>query len=132
MSEELKREKDDVIFNRRRDTRIETELNVSFEVSLDGPHSFYSGFTQDISKGGVFLATHQLYPLGTEMNISFILEGREISAKTKVMWVRKPETISGGLEPGMGLRFVEMKEEDLQAVISFIDKKETIFFDDEE
>lgn len=128
-----KREKDDVIFNnnRRQNTRINAEINVSFEVSLDGPHTFFSGFTMDISKGGVFLATSQVYPVGTEVFISFILEGREYNVMTKVMWIRDPKlgALGAGIDSGMGLLFINMSDSDVKAIESFIAKKEPLMVD---
>jgi len=127
-----KREKDDVLFSDKRTSeRINREINVNFEVSVDGPHNFFAGFTQDISKGGVFLATHQVYPIGTKMRLSFEIEGVHIEVEAVVRWARKPENIFGNdLHPGMGLQFLNTDEKLIVAFESFLEKKEPLLIDE--
>jgi len=126
-----KREKDDVFFrNRRADIRLNHEIHVDFEVSVDGPHSFFTGITQDISKGGVFLATHQIYPIGTNMKLIFQVEGVELVVDAVVRWVRSLErSNSDDVLPGMGLQFLNPGPELIKAFDSFIEKKEPLLVD---
>jgi uncharacterized protein (TIGR02266 family) len=128
-----KRDKDDVLFSDKRTSeRINREINVNFEVSVDGPHNFFAGFTQDISKGGVFLATHQVYPIGTKMKLSFEIEGINVEVEAIVRWARKPENLSGSdLHPGMGLQFLNTDEKLIAAFESFLEKKEPLLIDEE-
>lgn len=128
-----KREKDDVLFSDKRTSeRFNREINVNFEVSVDGPHNFFAGFTQDISKGGVFLATHQVYPIGTKMKLSFEIEGVHIEVDAVVRWARKPENLTGSdLHPGMGLQFVDPDEKVVAAFERFLEKKEPLLIDEE-
>lgn len=129
-----KREKDDVFFrNRRADIRLNHEINVDFEVSVDGPHSFFTGITQDISKGGVFLATHQIYPIGTNMKLSFVIEGASVTVDAVVRWIRSPENITGNdILPGMGLQFLSPGTDVIKAFDKFLEKKEPLLVDVEE
>lgn len=128
-----KREKDDVYFNRRVHARLNFELNVDFEVSIDGPHNFFTGITQDISKGGVFLATHQIYPIGTNMKLSFIIEGASVAVDAIVRWIRTPESISeNDMLPGMGLQFLNPGPEIVNAFDKFLEKKEPLLVDVDE
>lgn len=127
-----KREKDDVYINRRTDPRLNFELNIDFEVSVDGPHNFFTGISQDISKGGVFLATHQIYPIGTNMKLSFQIEGVLITIDAIVRWVRSPERITGDdVLPGMGLQFLNPGPEITKAFDSFLEKKEPLLIDED-
>lgn len=128
-----KREKDDVLFSDKRTSeRINREINVNFEVSVDGPHNFFAGFTQDISKGGVFLATHQVYPIGTKMKLSFEIEGVHIEVDAVVRWARKPENLSGSdLHPGMGLQFIDPDEKIVAVFEKFLEKKEPLLIDED-
>jgi len=127
-----KRDRDDVIFNKRGNHRIGAEFSVSFEVTAGGPHQFFTGITQDISKGGIFLATLQTLPLGTKMKIEFAVEGRTIAAQAEVRWVREPDASDSiGVNPGMGLCFIEIAEADRAYIDSYVKEKETIYYDDE-
>ena len=40
------------------------------EVSLESGSNFYTGLTQDLSAGGLFIATHQILPLGSSLRDS--------------------------------------------------------------
>lgn len=126
-----KREKDDVFFrNRRADIRLNHEINVDFEVSVDGPHSFFTGITQDISKGGVFLATHQIYPIGTNMKLIFQVEGVELTVEAVVRWVRSVERSNADdVLPGMGLQFLNPGPELIKTFDNFLEKKEPLLVD---
>lgn len=126
-----KREKDDVLIqNKRQHARHSKEIEVNFEVSVDGPHNFFSGFTEDISKGGIFLVTTQLYPVGMKMKLSFIIEGKDVEVEAVVRWTRTPESIySEDMSPGMGLQFIDPPEKFVKIFEEFIQKKDPLFMD---
>ena len=126
-----KKDRDDVLFsNRRADTRHNLELNVDFEVSIDGPHTFFTGFTQDISKGGIFLATHQMYPIGTKIKLSFVVESEHLNVEAVVRWVRYPGNIlNSDMSPGMGLQFINPGRELTNVFDRFLVKKDPLMID---
>ncbi len=118
---------DGVVFSRQRSG---PRVSVNIEVTLTGAHNFFRGFTEDISAGGLFVATHQFYPIGTEFNLSLSLEGRDIPVLVKVAWIRESNPLKlADAEPGMGLQFIDMTEEQRMLIEEFIKKKEPIFFD---
>ncbi len=122
------RQKDDVIFsnNQRRAPRIDAEL----EVTLTGPHNFFNGFTENISNGGLFIATRQTFDIGTEFKINMKLENETIEFVAKVAWIRSEDSSSdASIEPGMGLQFVNLSEKDKVIIDKFLKKKEPLFFD---
>lgn len=126
-----KRDRDDVLIQDKRvHARLEHEIEVDFEVSIDGPHNFFSGFTEDISKGGVFLATSQIYPIGMKMKLSFRIEGMDVDLEAVVRWTRNPESVnSDDLSPGMGLQFIDPPEKFVKIFEGFIKKKDPLFVD---
>lgn len=126
-----KRERDDVLFSDKRiDTRHSHEISVDFEVSVDGPHTFFTGFTQDISKGGVFLATHQIYPVGTNMKLVFQVENEHLIVEAIVRWIRPKEKIfNNDLLPGMGLQFLNPPEKLVLVFENFILKRDPLLVD---
>jgi len=128
-----KRDKDDVLISDKRiHRRMAHELDVKFEVSVDGPHNFFAGLTQDISKGGVFIATHQVYPIGTKMRLAFEIEGEHIEVEAVVRWVRSPENVfSEDIQPGMGLQFIDPDEKLISAFDKFLEKKEPLLIDED-
>ena len=130
MFEETKRNADEVIFsssNQRTAKRVDVEL----EVTLSGPHTFFSGFTMDISEGGVFIATHQLFPIGTEFRIILFVGKEKLEIESEVVWVRGEDSaIISGEEPGMGLRFLSLDDRSLSVISEFIKKREPLLYDD--
>jgi len=102
-------------------------------VTVTSAHNFFTGFTENVSEGGVFVATYQLQELGTEMDVTLKLEdGEEIALSGVVRWVRLPsDDIS--VQPGMGLQFNSLDERTAAKIEKFISsRRESLFFDDDD
>lgn len=96
--------------------------------------NFYTGLTQDISTGGLFVATHQLRPIGDHMLIKFRLpdSSQVISVDAEVRWLREPSPYGRqDHPPGMGLKFVDLHPQARMAIAAFLRQRESLFFDDE-
>jgi uncharacterized protein (TIGR02266 family) len=75
--------------------------------------------SRDVSPGGAFLQADLLFEEGEALSLEFVLpDGRPpIKAKGLVAWVRRfPAERS---EPGMGIRFTELAQEDEKALEEF-------------
>ncbi len=121
------KQKDGVVFSNHRSG---PRVSVNIEVTLTGPHNFFRGFTEDISGGGLFIATHQFYPIGTEFNMVLTLEGQELPLMVKVVWLRESNPLRlADAEPGMGLQFIDITDDQRALIDGFLKKKEPIFFD---
>lgn len=97
-----------------------------FEVSIDlhSRSNFYTGITENISEGGVFIATEERLPLGTRVDLAFALPGgEEIRTHGVVRWVREP---AGNLAGGLGLGFEELSEEAYLAIREFLESRAPI------
>lgn len=114
--------------NRRRHSRYAVEL----EVSLSSDHNFYAGFAENLSEGGVFVATHSLKAVGSKIDLSLHLPGSEspVQVHGEVRWVREYREGSD-VPPGIGIRFLELGPEAVQAIGAFLSHREPLFFDDE-
>jgi uncharacterized protein (TIGR02266 family) len=106
---------------------------VSFNVRVDlrSQNNFFTGFSENISEGGLFVATEAPHPLGTVMELTLSVMGQ--SAKTlrgEVVWIRPPNA-RGGLPAGFGLRFMGLPEGDREKLQDFVDSqvKDTLFYD---
>lgn len=120
---------DEVIFSSS-DNRNNLRVNVEFEVTLTGPHSFFTGFTMDISEGGVFVATHRIFPIGTELRINLKIGDDRLDINSRVVWIRNVDSSKiSGQEPGMGLKFIDLDENALLVISGFIKKREPLFYD---
>lgn len=111
--------------------RRERRFSVDLDVSLGSDHNFYSGFAENLSAGGVFVATHLLRPVGETLEICLHLpDGSEIKAVGEVRWTRVFNADSD-TPPGMGVRFRELDAQSNAAIERFLEDREPLFFDDE-
>lgn len=123
------RGKDDVIFSNK-NQRSDERMHVELEVSLNGPHTFFSGFAMDMSKGGIFVATHKIAPIGTEFTVSLKLGEEILEIISEVVWIREVDSaLISGEEPGMGLKFKALDEKYLELIASFLKKREPLLYD---
>jgi uncharacterized protein (TIGR02266 family) len=105
---------------------------VELGVSLGSAHNFYQGLAENLSVGGVFIATHTPRPVGELLEFTVTLPdgGEPIAGTGQVRWVREYHEDSDAA-PGMGLRFVSIPEAALKRIQQFLDHREPLFFDED-
>jgi uncharacterized protein (TIGR02266 family) len=98
---------------------------------MESDHNFYTGLTSDLSGGGLFVATHQIRPVGERIQLRFTLPtAREaIDAITEVRWVRAAALADGGGEAGMGLQFLQLAPQSKEAIKAFLKRRDSLFYD---
>ncbi len=115
--------------------RIQTRksLESEIELSLESEHNFYTGFTENISSGGLFIATRDLQPIGTVMEISFTIPGYEqkIATRAEVRWLRLEQLGQHDMMPGVGVRFLDLHPNAAAAINAFIGERDSLFYDDD-
>ena len=111
-----------------------THRRITFiaDISFTSDSNFYTGFTRDISEGGVFVATYNSFPVGTIMELQLQMPdgGEPIKVKGEVRWYAEHNEESDG-HPGVGLRFIGLSEENRRRIDRFVSVRDSIFFDDE-
>lgn len=114
--------------HRREYSRYKVEL----DVSLGSDHNFYVGFVENMSAGGVFIATHMLKAVGEIFELSIHIPSSEavISGTGEVRWVREYSERSN-VPPGMGVRFIQLAPGSVEAIEQFLARREPIFFDED-
>jgi uncharacterized protein (TIGR02266 family) len=112
--------------------RQHDRINASVEITMTSEHNFFSGFTQDISEGGVFIASHEVMEVGTKLQFELKLGKGTLVCEGEVCWVREPSEYLDGVVPGMGVRFLDLPENVATAINNFIqERREAIFYDDD-
>jgi uncharacterized protein (TIGR02266 family) len=99
---------------RRRQPRQGCELEVEFL----GDSHLITGLSQDISEGGVFVATYQQLPLGTTVTLGLELPGGRIEAHGVVRWLRQ-EVEELDQRPGFGVAFTQLSSDAVAALGAF-------------
>ena len=104
---------------------------VDLDVSVGSDHNFYVGLVENLSAGGVFVATHLLKPVGEIIELTIHLpDSNDVVAGTgEVRWIREYAE-RGDTPPGMGIRFLELSAGSEQAIERFLARREPLFFDD--
>ena len=102
------------------------------EITYESEHNFYTGFTENISSGGLFVATHQPRKIGDMIDLTFSLPGlgQPCHVLGRVRWVREYHGAMADSTPGMGIEFVSLEERERRAIEAFIKYREPIFFDE--
>lgn len=111
--------------------RQNTRVALCVEVGFHSDHNFYAGFTEDISEGGLFVATHMLKDIGTELALSFTLpNGHAIIATGVVRWLRDPHDLhAADAVPGMGIQLKGLEPGDLDVIREFVALRDPLFHD---
>src|SRR5258705_13287773 len=86
------------------DARAHRRLALELEVSLQSDSNFCLGLTENLSNGGIFVATHLVRPVGTVVALTLRLPNRKtpLALGGRVRWVRE---LAAALDapPGMGI-----------------------------
>jgi len=111
--------------------REHSRFSVDLDVTVGSDHNFYAGFAENLSAGGVFIATHKLKPVGSRIELSVNLpDSVTVQALGEVRWIRVFNEQSD-TPPGMGVKFLEIDESCVAAIQSFLSRRDPLFFDDE-
>ena len=105
--------------NRRKFARIYLDSKV--KVVFRGTEQRNQLLSQNISEGGLFLASDQLKPIGTKLHFEFRVQdgGETISGFGIVRWIESdPEK-----RKGMGIQFVEINPEGKKILSDLFKKK---------
>lgn len=105
---------------------------VELDVSLGSDHNFYAGFAENLSAGGVFVATHMLRPVGELIDLSIHIPESDMLIKGtgQVRWVREYNEDSD-VPPGMGVKFTNLEEGAHDSIEKFLAQRDPMFFDDD-
>ena len=114
---------------RRTAPRVELEA----EIGVYSDTNFYTGYSLDLSEGGIFVATYNLEPLGTEIELDFTLPGGfQVKARGVVRWLRDPIEAADDVTPGMGIQFRSLTDEQKAHLAAFIEERAPLFYDGDE
>ena len=96
--------------SRRDSLRVPTAMDVTFEDA----RGFERAYLRNISEGGVYLETDRPLPMGTrfELSINIADRGERVQLQVEVVWVNAHPSPSSGLEPGVGVAWLDLSPED--------------------
>jgi uncharacterized protein (TIGR02266 family) len=115
----------------QKEPRAAQRIRMQAKIDYSSDNNFYSGFSTNISDGGVFIATVKLVAIGTQIDLFFRLpNGEGIEAHGVVKWVREVDDSAPENMPGIGVQFVQLPDSAKSAIMGFIREREPMFFPD--
>lgn len=98
-------------------------VRLGVEIGIDDHTNFYVGFSENVSEGGLFIATYTLLPVGTEVALTFVLQDElPLFVHGFVRWVRDPDDLATSpVPPGMGVEFTDLGDAEKQRLQAFIE-----------
>jgi uncharacterized protein (TIGR02266 family) len=109
--------------------RSSNRIPLQTQVDLTSDSNVFTGFSTNLSEGGVFVATLKVLPVGTPVDLTFSLPGRaRISVQGEVRWIREIDDRSPDVFPGVGVRFVNLSPEAAEALHRFVGEREPLFY----
>jgi uncharacterized protein (TIGR02266 family) len=114
-----------------KDARRNGRVRMHTSIDMRSDSNFFTGFSMDISEGGVFIATVEPVPRGTQVELDFTLPGgRPMKVMGVVRWVREADSRNPELMPGVGVQFTGLPPEVASAISSFVTTRDPMFFPD--
>ncbi len=120
-------ELDATVLKKRQAQRVKMQA----AIDLHSDNNFFSGFSANISEGGVFIATVDHVPMGTTVDLSFSLPtGEKVQAAGVVRWVREINDKDPDSFPGVGVQFTQLDPSAADAIHRFISQRDPMFYVD--
>ena len=118
----------------QQNVRAAERFDLEVKVDLESDHNFYTGLTQNISSGGLFIATSAIRKIGDRITLKFSLPGTSelVSVETEVRWIRENSAlhkVEGAT--GMGVRFVNLSPIASATIQKFLESRDSLYYDDE-
>lgn len=111
--------------------RHQNRYGLKVFVGLESEHNFFTGFSRNISRGGLFIATHDVLDIGQEVELLFQLpSGTTLHTHGSVTWIRRLDPAKPEKFPGMGVKFVDLSPEESAYIRDFLEDREPILHED--
>ncbi|MCA9514557.1 MAG: TIGR02266 family protein [Myxococcales bacterium] len=108
--------------------REQPRVRMDAEIDLHSASNFFAGFSENISDGGLFIATERVVPVGADVDLAFRLpNGIEIRGRGVVRWLRRAGD-DESQPAGVGVQFVNLSGTAAEAIERFIQSRDPIFF----
>jgi uncharacterized protein (TIGR02266 family) len=108
-----------------------TRVRMQATVDLRSDSNFFTGFSTNISEGGIFVATIQTVPRGTQVELEVTLPGDQpLKVSGVVRWTREANDKTPELMPGLGVQFINLAPHVAAAISDFVARREPLFFPD--
>jgi uncharacterized protein (TIGR02266 family) len=107
---------------RPRDRRSAERFDVVWSVDCAADDTFLYASITNISELGIFVRTNQPLQIGTKVTLRFEIPAmtEEFVLTGQVQWVNPLKVLGENLNPGMGVRFVDLTPEDRERIVDAV------------
>jgi uncharacterized protein (TIGR02266 family) len=108
--------------------RTAQRFQVDLELTLQSETTIWIGHAENVSDGGVFVASKELKPIGTEVEMTLKLPGESVVpvwAVGTVVWIRETSGSNADAPLGMGIQFRLIADEALRRIRDFIRERQS-------
>jgi uncharacterized protein (TIGR02266 family) len=102
--------------------RVANRVDVELEITVNSESNFFTGFSENISEGGLFVATYNHKQRGEKVDIELDLPdgGDTIKIQCIVRWTREYNQMCPDMVPGMGLQFIGLTPLEEDRITHFV------------
>lgn len=102
--------------------RAAERYQVTWAVDCETHDTFLYASISNISAMGIFVRTDEPLPVGTELSLNFTPRGgeRPFAMRGCVQWVNRVHMFGENLNPGMGVKFVDLRPEQRERLVATI------------
>ena len=105
---------------RRSYERFDVELGVTWSVDTVADDTFLYANISNISALGIFVRTTDPLAAGTTLTLRFSVDGHELQLAGQVQWVNAVRALGDNLNPGMGIRFLDLSSDDRERLVELV------------
>jgi len=104
------------------DRRVHTRYETSIAVDYASGDTFLFAYLQNISEMGIFIRTDHPASIGTRLRLRFHADPDEdpLTLDGVVTWINPLRASGDNLNPGMGVRFMELSPDKREQVVSLV------------
>jgi uncharacterized protein (TIGR02266 family) len=100
-------------------------------VDVESEDNLYAGLSYDVSAGGIFVATFDSPPIGSQVEVTVRLpDGSKIDLIGVVRWVRDSARATPGLPAGCGIEWNELPMDALRGLLHFAELREPLLWEE--
>jgi uncharacterized protein (TIGR02266 family) len=112
-----------------REQRGNQRITATFKVKYEGFAEFLTEYTDDLSRGGMFLVTRNFLPINSIIRCELFLPGTEdrvriIARVAHVLTEGEAQRV--GRKPGMGVEFLDLPREDADRLLGYVQRMATV------
>jgi len=102
--------------------REHQRFDASVAVDYTSGETFLFAYLQNISEMGIFVRTDYPAPVGTRLRLRFQVDETEdpLTLDGEVAWINPLREIGDNLNPGMGVRFIELTPDKREEVVGLV------------